>query len=171
MCVIISEEKLKTILENVTAEEIAKLAWENWVPQMKSGIVIVELEKGEIMGISLGQNESLSPDFRYVEIYRYGQNWEEPDIDELLDEEEYKDFIGWQEKKDTTESNWDDLENYCIEKKIDLKERILNTVEYWIDEGNPGLMDARKYQAWENEILQQYYEELPPFGDCTVKEE
>lgn len=168
MCVIISEEKLKTILENMTAEEIAKLAWENWVPQMKSGIVIVELEKGEIMGISLGQNESLSPDFRYVEIYEYKQNSDNPDIDELLDDDEFKKLLKWKEDRDWTQNEWEALEKFCIEKKIDLNERILTTIAYWIDEYNPGLM-AKDKDDWIKEILNQYHEYLHPFGDCRAK--
>ncbi len=155
MCEIISEKKLREILDEVKPEEMAKLAYENWFQGMKSGYAIIDLETGELKGLSLGTGESTSPDFMYVTLYKYDQNWEEPDIDELLDDTEYTALQNWIKEKDWTQSEWEALEAFVLDHDIDLHERILSTVTYWIQEGDQSPWN-RSYTDWVENILIEY---------------
>lgn len=130
-----SRKEIKEILENVTARELAEKAYNSWFEQFASGHAVLDLETGEIKGLTLQQNESTSEDYAFIVLYTYEQNWEQPDIDELLDDIEYIRFLGWKSEKKWTGSEFEALEQFCKEKEIDLQERIYNTVEYWIEEG------------------------------------
>lgn len=155
MCEIISEEKLKAVLDEVSSQEIAKLAYDNWFPQMKNGMAIIDLETGEVKGLSLAQNESTSPDFYYVELYRYGQNWDYPDVDELLDDEEYEKFTKYtKDNEDSNKNTRELLEAFCTEEGINLSEKEVESVAYWFDENH----QYQNRDNWIDGILSQYNE-------------
>lgn len=165
MCEIISEEKLKAILDEVSSQEIAKLAYDNWFPQMKKGMAIIDLETGEVKGLSLAQNEYTSPDFYYVELYRYPQDWDYPDADELLDDEEYEKFTKYtKDNEDSNKNTRELLEAFCTEEGINLSEKEVESVAYWFDENH----QYQNRDNWIYGILSQYNEYLPPFGSCKA---
>lgn len=165
MCGIISEEKLKAVLDEVSSQEIAKLAYDNWFPQMKNGMAIIDLETGELKGLSLAQNEYTSPDFYYVELYRYGQNWDYPDVDELLDDEEYEKFTKYVKNyEDSNKNTRELLEDFCIKEDINLSEKEVESVAYWFDKNH----QYHNRGSWIDGILDQYNEYLPPFGSCKA---
>ena len=49
---VIGVEHLKTILSGLTPEDIVKPAYDNWFPTQKTGHTILDLETGEVRGIS-----------------------------------------------------------------------------------------------------------------------
>ena len=64
----ISEEELKSIFNDISPRALVKPALENWIPNQKTGMTIIELDSGIIKGIGLEQGE-IPDNLNYVEIF------------------------------------------------------------------------------------------------------
>ena len=65
---VIGVEHLKTVLSSLSPEDIVKPAYENWMPGIKTGHTIVNLETGNVYGISVDLNELHFVTEMYIEI-------------------------------------------------------------------------------------------------------
>ena len=71
---IIGIEHLKTILSSLSSRDIVKPAYDNWFPMQKTGHTILDLETGEVKGISIEHNQLPLQRMLYIELYSIKAN-------------------------------------------------------------------------------------------------
>ncbi|MBQ2962295.1 hypothetical protein [Methanobrevibacter sp.] len=157
----LSEEELRRLIESLSIREIIEPALDNWAYYESTGKTIISLKTGKVQGIGLKFNELLDMDHdsEHIELYRIESDEELYDEEEILDEEEYENFIEFKEKKEDENENYDDydpelLEEFCKIESIDKRERqirilIENYEEYHFN----------NYQDFEHSIILKYYDE------------
>lgn len=157
----ISEEELRTIIENLTIRELIEPALENWISYESTGITIINLNTGKISGISKKYNEifeiesNQSYKDNYIEIYKLEAE-EIIEEEDLFSDEEYEKYEEFKIKNSSSSIDYtpDLLSEFCNLEKIDEKERKLKFLEECFEEYN-----CNNYQDLEHSIILNYYEE------------
>jgi len=90
---VIGVEHLKTVLSSLSPEDIVKPAYENWMPGIKTGHTIVNLETGNVYGISVDLNELHFVTEMYIEIFTIKSSEYPIDEQELFSPHEYEEFL------------------------------------------------------------------------------
>ncbi|MDD2643967.1 MAG: hypothetical protein PHC65_04735 [Methanobacteriaceae archaeon] len=148
----ISEEELKSIFNDISPRALVKPALENWIPNQKTGMTIIELDSGIIKGIGLEQGE-IPDNLNYVEIFTIEAEDELFLPEKFFNEEEYEKFLKYVDRKKDKYSP-DLLSEFCEKEDIDEEERKINILADCIEE-----YKFMNYNDWENSIIQNYNNE------------
>ncbi|MCQ2976831.1 MAG: hypothetical protein MJ232_02345 [archaeon] len=157
----ISEEELRTIIENLDTREIIEPALDNWIPYESTGITLINLYTGIIKGVSVKFNEITDFNSKesykeeYIEIYKIEA---EKIIEEyeLLNDKEYDKYEDFREEKDISSIDYtpDLFSEFCKIENIDEKERKIKLLIENFEEYN-----MNNYQDFEHSIILNYYDE------------
>jgi len=155
----LTEEEIRTIIENLTLREIIEPALDNWIPYQSTGKTMINLENGKIKGVSIQMNEfySLEHD-NHIELYKIDLEENLFDEEEFFTEEEYEKFLNFKLNKED-EEYYDDynpelLSEFCEIEDINEKERQIKIlIENYED------YHSNNYQNFEHAIILKYYDE------------
>ena len=90
---VIGVEHLKTILSGLSPEDIVKPAYDNWFPTQKTGHTILDLETGEVKGLSIEHNQMPLQSMMYIELYTIKSSDYPVEPEELFSKTEYEEFL------------------------------------------------------------------------------
>ena len=90
---VIGVEHLKTILAGLSPEDIVKPAYDNWFPTQKTGHTILDLETGEVKGLSIEHNQMPLQSMMYIELYTIESSDYPIDAEELFSKTEYEELF------------------------------------------------------------------------------
>ena len=148
---VIGVEHLKTVLSNLTPEEIIKPAYENWFPCQKTGHTILDLETGQIKGLAIEHNQLPLDRMLFIELYTIKASEYPIKAEELFSQSEYEKYLKFIEDE-PSEFAPDMLSNFCIEENIDEYSRSIGLLAYEFSKEN------KNYNMWESAILNKYYD-------------
>ncbi|MEE1156597.1 MAG: hypothetical protein U0K80_04195 [Methanobrevibacter sp.] len=149
---VIGVEHLKVILSNLTPEEIVKPAYDNWFPTQKTGHTVLDLETGEVKGLSIEHNQMPLQSMMYIELYTIKSSDYPIEPEELFSKTEYDDFLEFMEDE-PSEFAPDMLSIFCEENNIDEESRSIGILAYRFSKN-----DQQNYNMWESSILNKYYD-------------
>lgn len=158
----LSEEELRRLIESLSIREIIEPALDNWIPYESTGKTIINLKTGKIEGIGLSHNQLLdmSHDSDHIELYKIESEENLFDEEEILDMDEYEQFLEFKLKKENEDNEYYDdydpelLEEFCKMESIDKKERQLKILIENYEEYH-----FNNYQDFEHSIILKYYDE------------
>jgi hypothetical protein len=158
----LSEEELRRLIESLSIREIIEPALDNWIPYESTGKTIINLKTGKIEGIGLSHNQLLdmSHDSDHIELYKIESEEDLFDEEEILDMDEYEQFLEFKLKKENEDNEYYDdydpelLEEFCKMESIDKKERQLKILIENYEEYH-----FNNYQDFEHSIILKYYDE------------
>ncbi len=149
---IIGVEHLKTILSGLSSRDIVKPAYDNWFPMQKTGHTILDLETGEVKGLSIEHNQLPLQRMLYIELYTIKAK-DYPIVPEkLFSKSEYVKFEEFMEDE-PSEFAPDLLSVFCDENNIDEYARVIDFLAFDFSQ-NEGL----NYNMWESVIINRYYD-------------
>ena len=127
-----------------------------------TGKTIINLKTGKIEGIGLSHNQLLdmSHDSAHIELYKIESEEDLFDEEEILDMDEYEQFLEFKLKKENEDNEYYDdydpelLEEFCKMESIDKKERQLKILIENYEEYH-----FNNYQDFEHSIILKYYDE------------
>lgn len=149
---VIGVEHLKTILSNLSPEEIVKPAYDNWFPTQKTGHTILDLETGEVRGLSIEHNQMPLQSMMYIELYTIKSSDYPVEPEEMLSKTEYEEFMDFMEDE-PSEFAPDMVSIFCQENDIDEDSRNIGILAYRFS-----TTDQQNYNMWESAILNKYYD-------------
>ena len=158
----LSEEELRRLIESLSIREIIEPALDNWIPYESTGKTIINLKTGKIEGSGLSHNQLLdmSHDSDHIELYKIESEEDLFDEEEILDMDEYEQFLEFKLKKENEDNEYYDdydpelLEEFCKMESIDKKERQLKILIENYEEYH-----FNNYQDFEHSIILKYYDE------------
>ena len=98
---LIGVEHLKTVLSSLSSEDIVKPAYENWYACQRTGHTILNLEDGEVSGLSVELNQLPLSDMIYIELYTIKSGEDPIEPKELFSDREYEEFLKFIEEKNS----------------------------------------------------------------------
>ena len=106
----LSEEELRRLIESLSIREIIEPALDNWIPYESTGKTIINLKTGKIEGIGLSHNQLLdmSHDSDHIELYKIESEEDLFDEEEILDMDEYEQFLEFKLKKENEDNEYYD---------------------------------------------------------------
>ena len=149
---VIGVEHLKTVLSNLTPEEIVRPAYENWFPCQKTGHTILDLETGQIKGLAIEHNQLPLDRMLFIELYTIKASEYPIKAEELFSRSEYEKYLEFIENE-PSEFAPDMLSNFCIEEDIDAYSRSIGVLAYKFSKN-----EQKNYNMWESAILNKYYD-------------
>lgn len=149
---VIGVEHLKTILSNLSPEDIVKPAYDNWFPTQKTGHTILDLETGEVRGLSIEHNQMPLQSMMYIELYTIKSSDYPVEPEELFSKTEYGEFLDFVEDE-PSEFAPDMVSIFCQKKDIDEDSRNIGILAYRFSTG-----EQENYNMWESAILNKYYD-------------
>ncbi len=160
----LSEEEIRTIVENLSLREIIEPALDNWQRYESTGKTVINIESGKVKGIAIRFNEIPEFDFstNHIELYKIESDEELFDEENLLDDEEYEKYLDFREEKLKNEIydeyNPQIFYEFCKMESIDEKERKIRIlIENYED------YQFNHYQDFEHEIILYYHDEEEKF--------
>ena len=133
---VIGVEHLKTVLSNLTPEDIVKPAYDNWLNGIKTGHTVLNLETGNVYGIGIELNQL-------------------PFVDEdFFSPREYEEFLEFS-SDDPCEYIPDIITDFCEKKGIDEYERSIGILAYNFEKEHQS-----NYNIWESKVINKYYDAI-----------
>ena len=151
---VIGVEHLKVILSNLTAEEIVKPALDNWMGGMKTGHTVLNLETGEVYGLSMDLNQLPIINNVYIELFTIDSHENPINEEDFFSKNEYKEFLEFS-SDDPCEYIPDIITEFCEMKGIDEYERKIGLLAYNFEKN-----EQSNYNMWESKILNKYYDAI-----------
>lgn len=151
---VIGVEHLKTILSGLSAEDIVKPAFDNWISCMRTGHTVLNLENGKVYGLGVELNQLPLIDNIYIELYTIKSSHDPIDAEDLFSNEEYGEFLEFS-SDDPCEYIPDIITDFCEKKNIDEYERKIGILAYNLDKN-----ERYNYNMWESKILNKYYDAI-----------
>lgn len=157
----ISEEEIRRIIESLSPREIIEPALDNWIPYQSTGITIININTGQISGISSQTNEIIEMNINnpikenYIEIYKI----EAEEIlyeEDLLSEIELEKYENFKENENCSKIEYapDLFSEFCKIECINEKERKIELLKENYEE-----YLYSNYQDFEHSIILNYYDE------------
>ena len=151
---VIGVEHLKVILSNLTAEEIVKPALDNWMGGMKTGHTVLNLETGEVYGLSMDLNQLPIINNVYIELFTIDSHENPINEEDFFSKNEYEEFLEFS-SDDPCEYIPDIITEFCEMKGIDEYERKIGLLAYNFEKN-----EQSNYNMWESKILNKYYDAI-----------
>ena len=151
---VIGVEHLKVILSNLTAEEIVKPALDNWMGGMKTGHTVLNLETGEVYGLSMDLNQLPIINNFYIELFTIDSHENPINEEDFFSKNEYEEFLEFS-SDDPCEYIPDIITEFCEMKGIDEYERKIGLLAYNFEKN-----EQSNYNMWESKILNKYYDAI-----------
>ena len=134
---VIGVEHLKTILSTLTAEDIVKPAFDNWISCLKTGHTVLNLENGKVYGVG-------------IELFTIKSSEDPISPEELFSNDEYAKFMEFS-NDDPCEYIPDIITDFCDKNNINEYERKIGLLAYNLDKN-----ERYNYNMWESKILNKY---------------
>ena len=151
---VIGVEHLKTVLSGLTAEEIVKPAFDNWIFYQRTGHTVLNLENGRVYGLGVELNQLPLADNVYIELFTIKSS-EDPIVpEELFSAEEYEEFMEFS-SDDPCEYIPDIITDFCDKRGIDEYERKIGLLAYNLEKN-----ERANYNMWETKMLNRYYDAI-----------
>ena len=151
---VIGVEHLKTVLSGLSPEEIVKPAYDNWMPGVKTGHTIVNLENGNVYGLGVDFNELHLATEIYIELFTLKFDEYPINEEELFSPHEYNEFLEFS-SDDPCEYIPDIITDFCEIKGIDEHERKIGLLACNFEKN-----EQANYNMWESKILNKYYDAI-----------
>ncbi|MCQ2972441.1 MAG: hypothetical protein MJ209_04050 [archaeon] len=149
---VISDTHLKVILENLSAQDIVKFAYDKWKPSQRSGYTILNLEKGILEGVGVCPNNIAMLDMTHIKLFTIEAFEEAVTPEELFSDEEYELYLDFKED-DPSEYTPDIVSDFCIKNEIDEEKRNIEILAERFERE-----EMFNYNMWESKILTDYYD-------------
>lgn len=151
---VIGVEHLKTVLSSLTPEEIVKPAYDNWLACQRTGHTVLNLENGNVYGLSIELNQLPLADEIYIELFTIKSHEDPISEEEFFSKEEYEEFLDFS-SDDPCEYIPDIISEFCEMKGIDEHERRIGLLAYNFQKN-----EQANYNMWESAILNKYYDAI-----------
>ena len=151
---VIGVEHLKTVLSNLTPEDIVKPAYDNWLNGIKTGHTVLNLETGNVYGIGIELNQLPFVDEIYIELYTIKSHENPIDERDFFSPREYEEFLEFS-SDDPCEYIPDISTDFCEKKGIDEYERSIGILAYNFEKEHQS-----NYNIWESKVINKYYDAI-----------
>ena len=151
---VIGVEHLKTVLSSLSAEEIVKPAFENWIAYQRTGHTVLNLENGKVYGLGIELNQLPLADNIYIDLFTIKSTEDPIDPEELFSKDEYEEFLEFS-NDDPCEYIPDIITDFCEQNDIDEYGRKIGFLAYNLDK-----YERNNYNMWESKILNKYYDAI-----------
>ena len=150
----LSEEELRRLIESLTIREIIEPALDNWMGGMKTGHTVLNLETGEVYGLSMDLNQLPIINNVYIELFTIDSHENPINEEDFFSKNEYEEFLEFS-SDDPCEYIPDIITEFCEMKGIDEYERKIGLLAYNFEKN-----EQSNYNMWESKILNKYYDAI-----------